>query len=250
LLRFRSYAHEHREKFDLDVEDFVDQLAVDMGTSRGKSGDIVRLVASRWYDDGVVEGKGKKLQIAMDLALQELQKLSVETNTSESERSHVQELLDRCFQDQDVAQFLDRMPRRDSTANPLPYSDWILEMLLDSARRFQSIEGQIILAQMCFELERDHLVSRALEWLTVKQWMPRFRRSVCNVTQCFRTPIDASESQAIDSFRPRRNLQRSTWIVSGFASAIGPASVGSGLENACQATLITSQISLIDGSRQ
>jgi hypothetical protein len=77
------------------------------------------------------------------------------------------------------------MPRRDSTANPLPYSDWILEMLLDSARRFQSIEGQIILAQMCFELERDHLVSRALEWLTVKQWMPRFRRSVCNVTQCF-----------------------------------------------------------------
>ncbi len=54
ILTYHRYAHEGADRFDEEVNRFAEELARKMNTVLTTSGQVSRLVAQRWYDDGAV----------------------------------------------------------------------------------------------------------------------------------------------------------------------------------------------------
>lgn len=72
LLSFHLYSHLKDGTLDQIMNDFTDQLAKAMNTTRSDQGHVATLVATDWYNDGVVEFKNKSPNIINDSLANEL----------------------------------------------------------------------------------------------------------------------------------------------------------------------------------
>ena len=60
ILSYHRYSHDAKDGFTAAVDAFAKQLAVEMRTTLASTGNVTKLVANRWYDDGPIQTNQRK----------------------------------------------------------------------------------------------------------------------------------------------------------------------------------------------
>src|SRR6056297_30002 len=182
IIRYRAYAHSQRDEFDQAVENFIDELAREMSTTRtgtSASMEIPNLLSTQWYDDGPIPVEG---EIALRPEDELRERFRTLAGVTEPSKEHYEELSDW------YTSAVSKLGIRDAIhlwAGAAP--NWINEALINHLQQERRPADVLLLAAelMAVTFDKTALAEQIIQSIDERQLIRAFRRSVCWSDKCF-----------------------------------------------------------------
>lgn len=177
LVRFHAYSHDHGDTFERMIEQFIDQLLVQMKTIRAdEPSSAPRLLADDWYDDGAVNEnvRSSPQEWAAKLLQSSAEMESPDTVAMEQLKKAFRVVLKGDYPYQIASRIDERV------------APWAVDLLREQMWELNQPRMNIVgLASQLFSINRPEACLAVMRDISTKDLIRVFQNSSCRSENCY-----------------------------------------------------------------